>query len=134
MDKNTVEDVIQIVQSFDAAKQARVGRECNLEPSDEQLVRILTQYPDSRLSKLMRDCAFVPRNDDCVQMLANLEPGSRNAVMTRVNWEPSLAWLVDQVEKLNRAEMERIAEIISTKVCLPEEAVINTMRSYKTLV
>ena len=128
MNTSSVEEVIRSVQSFDAAQQAKVGRECHLEPTDEQLVRILTQCSDSHLSKLMREVAFVPRNDDCVQMLANLEPGSRNAVLTRVNWEPSLAWLVEQVDKLNRAEMERIAEIISLKVCLPQEAVTNTLK------
>ena len=123
-----MEDAIKIIHSFDAEKQAKVGRECNLEPTDEQLVRLLTQYPDSRLSKLMRECSFVPRNDDCVQMLANLEPGCRNTILSRVTWEPNLPWLIGQVEKLNRDEMESVAEIISSRVCLPNEAVINTLR------
>ncbi|XP_075241755.1 uncharacterized protein LOC142336718 isoform X2 [Convolutriloba macropyga] len=128
LEKNSVEDAIKIIHSFDAEKQAKVGRECNLEPTDEQLVRLLTQYPDSRLSKLMRECSFVPRNDDCVQMLANLEPGCRNTILSRVTWEPNLPWLIGQVEKLNRDEMESMAEIISSRVCLPNEAVINTLR------
>ena len=123
-----MEDVIKIIQSFDEAKQAKIGRECRLQPSDEQMVQMLSEYPESRLSKLMRECAFVPKNDDCVQMLANLEPGSRNTVLARVNWEPSLSWLVEQVGKLNRSDMESIGEIISGKVRLPDAAVINSLR------
>ena len=128
LDKNCVDDVIETIQTFDAAQQAKVGRECELEPTDEQLVRILTRFNDNRFSKLMRECAFVPRSDDFVHMLSNLEPGSQNTILSRVNWEAPLSWLVNQVEKLNRTEMERIVEIISTKVCMPEEAIINTLR------
>ena len=120
--------MIEIIQSMNKAQQTRIGRECFLEPTDQQLVKILTEYPVSRLSKLMRDVAFVPRNDDCVNILSNMEPGSRNAVMTRVNWQPSLSWLAEQVETLNEAEMERIAEVVSVRVVLPDEAIINTFR------
>ena len=78
-----MKEVIEIIQGMDEAQQIRIGRECFLEPTDQQLVKILTEYPVSRLSKLMREVAFVPRNDDCVNILSNMEPGSRNAVMAR---------------------------------------------------
>ena len=68
LDKSSVDDVIETIHTLDSAQQAKVGRECELEPTDEQLVRILTRFNDNRLSKLMRECAFVPRNDDCVQV------------------------------------------------------------------
>ena len=117
-----------MVQTLETNQQALVARECSLDPTDDQLTRLLSQFPENRLSKLMRDVSFVPRNDDCVDMLSNLDPSCRNAVMARVSWEPTLMWIVDQVEKLNRAEMEKIADVLSVKVQLPSEAITNSLR------